>query len=343
MYPCLTQVRRLVETSVRNLFHNIDDLRIAVIAHGDYCDGPETYRVLDFTNQKEHVMDFIRNAPPTSGGDADECYELVLQVARTLDWTAGKEKSMVLIGDSCPHSPGYRKEGSRFGNKGGDTVVIDWHNEARLLNEMGVKLYPLQAMGRGRSDTFYDQLSRIFGTPKLELPQFTDVSDILMAVAYHNAGQLDDFENQLRSRPEKPSFHVWRTLDQLAGRKVDLSRRSVKIGSRFQVLDVDENCDIKGFVEKNGLYFQKGRGFYELTKTETIQEYKEVVAQNRETGAIITGKRARSVLGIGEETGRYKTECDTHNGFVQSTSVNRKLIGGTRFLYEVAELDGLSA
>ena len=34
-------------------------------------------------------------------------------------------------------------------------------------------------------------------------------------------------------------------------------------------MTVDENCDIKGFVTKNGIEFKKGRGFYELTKAHT--------------------------------------------------------------------------
>lgn len=47
--------------------------------------------------------------------------------------------------------------------------------------------------------------------------------------------------------------------------------------ARFQVLDVDERCDIKSFVQKNGLLFKTGRGFYEFTKPEKISDKKEVV------------------------------------------------------------------
>lgn len=47
--------------------------------------------------------------------------------------------------------------------------------------------------------------------------------------------------------------------------------------ARFQVLDVDEKCDIRTFVHKNGLIFKTGRGFYEFTKPEKISDKKEVV------------------------------------------------------------------
>ena len=46
---------------------------------------------------------------------------------------------------------------------------------------------------------------------------------------------------------------------------------------RFQVLDVDERCDIKTFVQRNGLIFKTGRGFYEFTKAEKVSDKKEVV------------------------------------------------------------------
>lgn len=47
--------------------------------------------------------------------------------------------------------------------------------------------------------------------------------------------------------------------------------------ARFQVLAVDDKCDIRSYVQKNGLIFKTGRGFYEFTKPEKISDKKEVV------------------------------------------------------------------
>ncbi len=38
MYPCLTQVRRYVEQTTKDLFKFIPNIRIGIIAHGDYYD-----------------------------------------------------------------------------------------------------------------------------------------------------------------------------------------------------------------------------------------------------------------------------------------------------------------
>ena len=47
--------------------------------------------------------------------------------------------------------------------------------------------------------------------------------------------------------------------------------------ARFQILDVDVRCDIRTFVQREGLIFKPGRGFYEFTKPEKISDKKEVV------------------------------------------------------------------
>lgn len=115
---------------------------------------------------------------------------------------------------------------------------------------------------------------------------------------------------------------------------------------RFQVMTVDENCDIKGFVTKNGIEFKKGRGFYELSKAETVQQYKEIIMQDRETGEMFTGSQVREKLGLQPQTEKggvneklYAADAKKFRVFVQSTSVNRKLIGGTTFLYEVSDIE----
>jgi predicted DNA-binding WGR domain protein len=110
---------------------------------------------------------------------------------------------------------------------------------------------------------------------------------------------------------------------------------------RFQVLDVDRETAIKAFVEDNGLTFKKGRGFYEFTKTETIQGGKEIILMDRSTGDFYAGEKAREMLGlpIGETARIRPTALEKYVVFVQSTSVNRVLQGGTKFLYEVEDWD----
>ena len=96
---------------------------------------------------------------------------------------------------------------------------------------------------------------------------------------------------------------------------------------------------IKAFVLENGLAFKIGRRFYEFTKTETIQGHKEVILMDRATGDLFEGEAAREILElpVGATVRIKPSNLEKYVVFVQSTSANRKLIGETRFLYEVAD------
>ena len=103
------------------------------------------------------------------------------------------------------------------------------------------------------------------------------------------------------------------------------------------MLRVDHDVPIKEFAQANGLIFKTGKGFYEFTKPESISDGKEIVLMDKTTGDMFSGNKARDLLGL-TAAGKDKfrpVALDKFRVFVQSTSVNRKLIGGTGFLYEV--------
>lgn len=52
----------------------------------------------------------------------------------------------------------------------------------------------------------------------------------------------------------------------------------------FRTVSVKDKVSIKKFVQDSGLSFQKGSGYYQLTKPEVIQDYKKVVARRKVDG-----------------------------------------------------------
>jgi hypothetical protein len=105
-------------------------------------------------------------------------------------------------------------------------------------------------------------------------------------------------------------------------------------------LAVSEAQPIREFVESRGYAYVIGQAFYQLTKPEVIQPGKLIAVRHRLSGRVYTGPDARSVLGLpghevrvapaGAAPGSYgHAEYDI---FVQSTSVNRKLVPGTTLL-----------
>lgn len=85
MFPCLSEVHRNLSSIVNRLFEEVDNLRIAVVAHGDYCDEKNyLMRQLDFTTDKNAIHQFISDAGRTYGGDYPEAYEYVLHKVQDL-------------------------------------------------------------------------------------------------------------------------------------------------------------------------------------------------------------------------------------------------------------------
>jgi hypothetical protein len=346
MYPCLTQVRRSAVQTARRLFKEINGLRMAIKVHGDECDHRSTYvtKTLDFTDDVDSIVDFINDAEPTGGGDSEECYERVLQECRALNWAAGKNKVIVVIGDDVPHPPKYPRY---------DGKVIDWRNELDLLLEMGVKVYGVHAMPgcRRHSKKFYEEIAKKTGGFYLTLDQFNTVVDLVMACCYKQQSneRLEEFEQELQ-KAGRMSRNMNGIVSTLLGRKPTATVSSAKglnpvPAGRFQVLDVDHETPISGFVRSQGVTFKKGRGFYELTKPVKVQGYKEIVLMDKATGDIFNGDEVRTILGLPPQADRKAADredvnlrpvdLDDWRVFIQSTSDNRKLVANTRLLYEV--------
>ena len=64
----MSSVRRIVRQNLKELtrflFGKIDDLRIAIIIHNDYCDAPRHIFTMDFTSDQKKIEKFIEQDSP---------------------------------------------------------------------------------------------------------------------------------------------------------------------------------------------------------------------------------------------------------------------------------------
>ncbi len=365
MYPCLTQVRRYVKETVEKLFHDIPDLRIAIIAHGDYCDAGSTYvtKISDFSKNVDKVTKFVSSVGRTGGGDSPECYELVLYEARTkLNWQSGRSKVIVMIGDDIPHPPSYPM----------NTLNIDWRNELGLLLESGINVYGVHAMPgtRRHSKPFYMEIAKTTGGFYLTLDQFSGIVDLIMAICYKQQSPeaFESFvvETQKQGRLTRNLKVSIETMSGGIKSSISLDIPGVDVTEyayerdglnpvpvgRFQVIDVDYETKIRDFIEDQGIDFEKGRAFYELVrhgkKRYKVQQYKEIILMDSLSGDFFSGSEVREMLGLlpqCEIVGKNRGEVENlspkglneYRVFIQSTSYTRKLIPGTNLLYEVSD------
>ncbi len=374
MYPCLSEVKRHIATMVPKLFRDMPGLRLAIIAHGDYCDGDKVIKTLDFTNDQNAIISFVQTAPSTGGGDFPECYELVLRTVKSFSWRAeAKMKSLVMIGDAPPHE------------KNENPQKIDWREEAESLANRNIQVFSVQCLNRGNRESyaFYSQVARITNGYHMFLDQFSYITDMLQAICFkqHDQQQLLRFEEDIQRASGGMNDTLRRMFDTMLGKK---SREEVEAEmnpdrfheryrpvhsvhaaprarvstesaapslekeaelrpchpSKFQVFNVDEDTNIKVFCEKMGIRFAKGAGYYEFTKAEVVQPSKLIVLMEKSTGTLYEGDVAREIAGIkkNEERNKIKpTSLEKYRIFIQSTSPARKLISGQGFLYEVTE------
>lgn len=118
----------------------------------------------------------------------------------------------------------------------------------------------------------------------------------------------------------KPS-DVKNNLDQLAP-------------SQYNIIPVRKDNNIKTCVEEYTYKdYVKGSTYYQLTKKETIQSYKQICIKEKLTGKIYSGLNARTILGIPND--EVKINPVSHGKFdifVQSISSNRKVFKDTQLL-----------
>jgi len=134
-------VRQEVSELVPRLFRDNPDLRLGIVAFGDYCDMPsaqkygKAYQCIQPTDNENELIRFVKNSQDTSGGDGDEFYELVIKkIVEETPWREGSARSILLIADAHPHGLGYSYQNIIVDNE------IDWREEASKAASMMIKI-----------------------------------------------------------------------------------------------------------------------------------------------------------------------------------------------------------
>ncbi|MEU1317220.1 vWA domain-containing protein [Streptomyces tibetensis] len=103
--------------------------------------------------------------------------------------------------------------------------------------------------------------------------------------------------------------------------------------SKYQLIPVARDAAIREWVVECGHTYTTGGAYYELSKSEKIQARKQIAVLEKKTDRVYTGPQARALLGLPNTEVRVKPDHNDHfTIFVQSTSVNRKLVANTRLL-----------
>lgn len=116
-------------------------------------------------------------------------------------------------------------------------------------------------------------------------------------------------------------------------KKADVRAEMTDISSKVKRASVKSKETIKQFCEREFGEFKKGNAMYELTESETVQDYKEVaLIDKRRPHEVFLG--GRKILGLPDGKVRLKPgNLGHYRAFVGSTSTNRNTDPNTEILY----------
>lgn len=188
MSSYIDQVKNHVNSLVPQLLKDNPNMRIGIVAFGDYCDMKsatvfgDAYQVLYPTNNEEDIISFVKNAKNTDGGDSDEFYELVIKkIIKETPWREDATKTVLFIADAEPHKVGYSYR------KIVKNAQIDWREEARKASEKGIQFDTISIHGSRYG--WYEELSHITDGVYTEFKSSQKTSDYIKTVAYARGGE----------------------------------------------------------------------------------------------------------------------------------------------------------
>lgn len=213
---------------------------------------------------------------------------------------------------------------------------------------LGKKIAQLQATDRWtfafrvpRPDfyTNYKESLVRMGVPTGNIYEW-DQTDAGVEVATKASTQAYEQYYTARARGETSTKNFYTTdASQLNVRTV--KSKLIDITDQVEFIDVtkaDNGKQIRAFVQSKRVSGVMGRGaaFYQLTKTESeVQDHKQIAIRDKKSRKVYSGAEARTMLGL-PYNGTVKVVPGNHGAydiFIQSTSVNRKLVAGTQVLY----------
>ncbi len=255
----------------------------------------------------------------------------------------------------------YRASGMTALLDGTGKAIVDLKKTPELYGDHSFLVYVLTDGGENASHSFNpDSLSKLLGGLPSHWTMAVMVPNLQGVSAARAVGFLPD--NIMQWRTDKAGFsEVADTISKttatymqnrakgvrgtknLFAMNTNISTNTVKKAlevlpnGEYETLLVrkyDDGKAIKDFVEgyTKGSY-RVGSAYYQLSKPEKIQATKNLIIREKKSAKAYTGDNARSLLGLPDaEVKVTPATIKDYDIFVQSTSVNRKLVKDTHLL-----------
>eukprot|EP01083_Nonionella_stella_P073985 200412_1 len=245
MSTCLDSVRSHLKKILNLLFRDIPKIRIGILAHGDYCDENVYYvmRWVDLTTDKDQLIRFVDQTKGSGGGDAPECYELVMHNAsRHMAWSPDcANRSLVLIGDANPHEL-----------SGNNPYKLDWREKAKDCKSCGIKIYGIHCLGNFASKNFYETISDMTNGLYITLDKIQSFAGMMVALCHREKDLIaydEGKESETCQKEKKRHGTLCKKLEEFSvlGLKEMLKHNGQKVsGTKYELIDRIVDCQMYG-------------------------------------------------------------------------------------------------
>jgi hypothetical protein len=220
-------------------------------------------------------------------------------------------------------------------------VITDGANNvnAHIANYVANRIRNLQYTDRWtftfRVPRGYAQNIRNLGVPEGNIMEWELSEKGLKAASEATQIATSSYFN-LRSRGMTSNSSFYTDLSNVS--ISEIKKNLEDITDKVQILWVSEKYDKKEIRDFCIEYFGEykiGSAYYQLNKPEKIQASKKICIKHKKSGKTYSGDDARDLLGLpyDREVRVSPKDHGQYEVFIQSTSVNRHLVGDTRLLY----------
>jgi len=201
-------VRKEVTDLIPRLFKDNEDLRLGIVAFGDYCDMKnaqefgKAYQCIMPTDNENELVKFVMESQDTSGGDGDEFYELVIKkIVEETPWRENSTRVILLISDAAPHPVGYTYEDIVVNNR------IDWREEAKKAASMKIKIDTVTITNH----PWYKELSEMTNGMSVPFESGYKTGRLLEAAAFSRGsmGARAKFDKMLDECEDEEMYRVY--------------------------------------------------------------------------------------------------------------------------------------
>lgn len=187
-------------------------------------------------------------------------------------------------------------------------------------------------------------LNKSFGIPLANIREWEATNKGMNDTATANVAAVANYYSGTKSGlTRSTNFYVDVNLRNLSTEEI--KKKLTNVTNNFKQATVTEHISVKEFVEQHiKRNYRIGSTYYCLTKPETIQPNKKVLIMEKNQKTIWGGDAARQMIGlpVGGSDAKVKIEdLAKYDVYVQSTSVNRKLIPSTKILVDLTLTDDL--